>query len=107
MAIADVDLDGYTIPAGEPVLLFTGSASRDEAEFAQPDEVDFDRFPNRHLAFGAGVHRCIGSHLARMEVRVALEAIHETIPTYRRMPEKKVVRHTAVNRGTDELWLIV
>ena len=52
-------------------MVLTGSAGRDEAVFDQPDEVIFERTPNRQLAFGGGPHRCLGSHLARMELRLA------------------------------------
>ena len=59
-----------------------GSANTDEAEFDDADEVRFDRETNRHLAFGGGVHRCLGSHLARQELRIALREWHRRIPEY-------------------------
>ena len=52
-----------------------------------PIEVDFDREVNRHLAFGGGVHRCLGSHLARLELRVALREFHARIPSYSLAPD--------------------
>jgi cytochrome P450 len=60
-----------------------GAANLDERQFPTADQVDFDRERNRHIAFGAGPHRCLGSHLARMELRVALEEWHRRIPNYR------------------------
>ena len=59
-----------------------GSANTDEAEFPDADEVRFDREVNRHIAFGGGIHRCLGSHLARLELRVALREWHKRIPEY-------------------------
>jgi cytochrome P450 len=78
----DVELCGERLEAGERVTVLIGSANIDDSEFPEPDRVDFERPANRHLAFGGGVHRCLGSHLARLELRVALETIHERIPDY-------------------------
>ncbi len=77
-----VDVAGVSIPAGQSVTCLLASANTDGAEFPDPEAVDFDRAGNRHLAFGGGVHRCLGSHLARLEMRVALEEIHRRIPAY-------------------------
>jgi cytochrome P450 len=78
----DVDVSGERLQAGERVVVLLGSANIDERQFPEPDDVDFERPANRHLAFGGGVHRCLGSHLARLELRVALETLHERIPDY-------------------------
>jgi cytochrome P450 len=59
-----------------------GSANTDEGDVDDADTVRFDRVVNRHIAFGGGVHRCLGSHLARMELRVALREWHRRIPEY-------------------------
>jgi cytochrome P450 len=78
----DVELRGERLEAGERVTVLLGSANIDDSEFPEPGKVDFARQANRHLAFGGGVHRCLGSHLARLELRVALEQLHERIPDY-------------------------
>jgi len=78
----DVDIAGTTIPAGQSVTCLLATANTDVEEFAEPESVEFDRAANRHLAFGGGVHRCLGSHLARLEMRVALEELHRRIPPY-------------------------
>ncbi|HZA75451.1 MAG TPA: cytochrome P450 [Acidimicrobiales bacterium] len=67
--------EGGTIPAGFPVLLLTGAATRDPRAFDRPDEFDIERPPNVSIGFGHGVHSCLGAALARMESRVALEEI--------------------------------
>ena len=68
---------------GDRVLLNFPAANRDPAAFDRPDEVVLDRAVNRHLAFGVGIHRCAGSNLARMELRVALEVWLQRLPGFR------------------------
>jgi cytochrome P450 len=85
IAIQDVELAGQTIPAGSYVMVTIAVASRDPAEHADPDTIDFRR-QERNLAFGVGPHRCLGSHLARMEMRVALAEWHRRIPEYELAP---------------------
>lgn len=80
--VQDVTLDGVELKAGDNVTLVIGAGNLDDAEFDRAETVDFERDRNRHLAFGAGPHRCLGSHLARLEVRVALEEWHRRIPRY-------------------------
>jgi cytochrome P450 len=82
VATVDTELGGCPIKAGENVMAVLGGANTDEAELADSFEVRFDRDVNRHLAFGGGVHRCLGSHLARLELRVALREWHRRIPEY-------------------------
>jgi cytochrome P450 len=69
----DVEVRGRTIPAGKLVLLMLGSANRDPRQFPDADRFDIGRDPNPHVAFGHGVHFCIGAPLARLEGRIALE----------------------------------
>jgi cytochrome P450 len=82
IAKQDVTLHGCEIKQGEMVTFLLGAANTDGEHFRDPDRVDFARERNLHLAFGAGPHRCLGSHLARMELRVALEEWHRRIPSY-------------------------
>jgi len=84
MATRDVALHGRTIPAGSAVLLVTGSATRDERMFPEPDRVDIDRERKMgfNLAFGYGIHSCLGAALARMESRIAIDALLDFIPEY-------------------------
>jgi cytochrome P450 len=78
----DVALHGRTVPAGSSVKLLWGAANRDEREFEQPERFEVRRPTKRHLAFGQGVHFCLGSHLARLEGRVAFEELLARIPDY-------------------------
>jgi cytochrome P450 len=82
VAVEDTELGGCPIKAGQHVSVLIGSANTDDTEFGDGDEVRFDRDPNRHLAFGGGIHRCLGSHLARHELRVALREWHRRFPDY-------------------------
>jgi len=79
----DIVVGGVELKAGEIVTLLLGAANLDQREFAAADKVDFDREKNRHLAFGGGPHRCLGSHLARVELQTAMEEWHRRIPHYR------------------------
>jgi cytochrome P450 len=72
----DTSLGGVDIPADSTLLLLWGSANRDAKEFAKPDEVDLGRrLPRRHVAFGRGIHHCVGAHLARIEARNVLTVL--------------------------------
>jgi len=98
-ATKDVELGGAHIRADDQLLVVLSGGNRDEREFERPNEVDIQRSPNRHLSFGAGPHRCIGSHLARVELRIALEEIHRRIPDYRLDPDEAPTTHGSQTRG--------
>jgi cytochrome P450 len=83
IATADTEIGGCPVAKGQVVSVMLGSANTDEQAWDDVDTVDFERAGNRHIAFGAGAHRCLGSHLARMELRVALDEWHKAIPEYR------------------------
>ncbi len=78
----DYKLGEVECKKGERVILVLGSADVDPDEFTDAERVDFERSRNRHLAFGSGAHRCLGSHLARLELRIAMEEFHRRIPHY-------------------------
>jgi cytochrome P450 len=82
VATEDTELAGCPVAKGEQVVALLASANADEDELVDGDVVRFDRDVNRHLAFGGGVHRCLGSHLARQELRIALREWHRRIPDY-------------------------
>lgn len=101
----DVTLHGVTIPKGELVLAVLASANRDEAQFVRPDGLDLTRNPNRHLAFGQGVHYCLGAPLARLEGQIALPTLLRRLPELRLStpPETLRWRPTFVVRGLESL----
>lgn len=101
----DLELRGVQMKAGDRVMLLTGSACRDEEHFPDSESVDLRRQPNRHIAFGAGAHRCLGSHLARMELRIAFEEWHKRFPDYHVTPGSETKRHFSAVRGVDALHL--
>jgi cytochrome P450 len=86
LATRDAEVGGCPVPAGGRLAVMLGSANTDDSEFGDGDVVRFDRETNRHLAFGGGIHRCLGSHLARQELRVALREWHKRIPEYSLKP---------------------
>jgi cytochrome P450 len=79
----DTEVAGCPIKAGEMVFLPLVAANRDPNEFPDADKVIIDRTDNRHIAFGAGPHRCLGSHLARTELNIAMQEWHKRVPDYR------------------------
>jgi cytochrome P450 len=81
-ATVGCQLGGQRIEPGQKVVVWEGSANRDERQFAAPDVFRLDRDPNAHLTFGHGVHFCLGAHLARLEIRVALEEVLRVFDRY-------------------------
>jgi cytochrome P450 len=96
---AAVRRHGVTIPQGAIALLFLGSANRDERRFARPDMIDVSRPATRNLAFGSGVHFCIGAPLARLVARVALPALFAALPSYEVIPPVERPVHDPVMRA--------
>jgi cytochrome P450 len=81
--VEDVELPSGTMPAGTNAIVWWAAANVDPEAFEEPMEIRLDRSPNPHICFAAGWHRCLGSHLARMELRAALDEWHRRIPDYR------------------------
>jgi cytochrome P450 len=80
-------LSGCPIPAGSAISVFNGSANHDETRFRNPEMFDVDRPAQNHVAFGTGQHQCLGMHLARLELRVGLDAIIDRLPNLRLDPD--------------------
>jgi cytochrome P450 len=93
---ADVELGGQRIPANQLVLAWTASANRDPAQFPDPDRFDIEREPNRHLAFGHGIHFCVGAPLARLEARIALPMMLEQLRGLQRVEGVPITVHTGI-----------
>ena len=105
VATEDITVRGCAIKANTSVAFLLGSANLDERACAEPDVVNFERDPNRHIAFGRGIHRCLGSHLARLELRVALEELHRRIPDYELEPGAELVWRGPAIRSVPNLPL--
>jgi cytochrome P450 len=88
-ATHDVTLGGITIPAKALVMPCLGSANRDEEQFPNPDRFDVERNPQSHLAFGFGPHFCVGVALARLEAKIALEAVLSRLSALGLVPERE------------------
>jgi hypothetical protein len=78
----DTEFGGCPMKEGDKVLMAFPAGNHDPEMFERADEVIIDRAKNRHFAFGSGIHRCLGSNLARMEIRVAVETFLERIPSF-------------------------
>ena len=106
VATSDVELpDGHIVKEGTAVVVSYGAANVDPSAFDDAFEVRFDRGKNTHLAFGGGVHRCLGSHLARRELRVALREWHRRIPDYRLKPGHEDLEYSPGLRFVKDLTL--
>lgn len=102
-AKVDVELGGKTVRAGDRMLLVLASANRDPEKFVDPDRVDITRNPNPHVAFGHGIHVCLGAPLARLEGQEAFAALAQRFPTLRLASESLEYHPTIVSRALVEL----
>lgn len=91
-ATEDVGLSGGTVGAGDPVFVSRSAANRDPRVFADPDRLDLTRAPNPHVGFGHGVHHCLGAHLARLELQVALGSLLHRFPGLRFAVDERELR---------------
>ncbi len=105
VAMEDTEVAGCPVQKGDNVMVLIGSVNTDEADLPDADDVRFDREVNQHSAFGAGVHRCLGSHLARQELRVALREWHRRIPEYS-VPEGHTLVYTPAIRSIDHFPMV-
>ena len=99
----DVEHYGRNVPAGSIMLLLTASANRDDRKFPDGDRFDIHRSIDHHLAFGYGVHFCLGAALARLEGRVALEEVLKRFPSWEVDQDNAVQAHTSTVRGWERL----
>ena len=91
-ALEDVTLHGVTIPKRSAVMPFLGAANHDPSVFENPEVFDIERFPNKHLGFGSGIHACLGAPLARMETKIALTNLIERNPNLRLAVEPSALK---------------
>ncbi|MBZ6080397.1 cytochrome P450 [Streptomyces olivaceus] len=105
VAAEDIELSGRTVPADDGVIALLAGANHDPEQFDDPEKVDFHRTDNHHVAFGYGVHQCVGQHLARLELEVALETLLRRVPTLRLAGDRDQVafKHDSATFGLEEL----
>jgi cytochrome P450 len=103
----DVELHGTKIPEGARVHLLFAAANRDPEVFTDPDRFDLNRSPNNHLAFGFGIHFCLGASLARMELQVGIEELLRTAPNYHLQVDGLERLPSDTNRGFGRLPTLV
>jgi pimeloyl-[acyl-carrier protein] synthase len=99
----DVVVGGRTIPAGDMVMPFIGAADRDPAQFPDPDRLDLGRTPNRHIAFGLGIHFCLGAPLARVEGQIAINTLVQRFPKLALATDSPQFRQSLTLRGLSTL----
>ena len=105
LIMKDVEIGGIQMKAGEMVSVVLPATSFDADEFPDPMCLDFERRPNRHLTFGGGPHTCLGSHLARFLLRIAMQELTAVMPRFRIAPGTTPVRHAGILFGMDNLEL--
>jgi cytochrome P450 len=105
VALEDMEIGGQTLAKGTSAILLLGSANRDEAAFAEPDQLDVGRTDNHHLAFGFGTHFCLGAPLARLEGEVALTTLVRRFPDLALATDAPRYKENLVLRGLEELPL--
>lgn len=102
----DIEVGGKTMQKGQEVLTLLGAANRDPAQFPDPDRLDITRSPNRHLAFGHGIHSCLGAPLARVEGQIAIGTLLRRLPGLRRQTDTPEWRETISLRGLQALPVV-
>jgi cytochrome P450 len=102
-----VEVRGCPVATDDQVMLLFPSANRDDQAFPDAQSLKFDRSPNPHVAFGAGVHRCLGLHFARMELRTGLEEFLMAIPEFKLADPASVEWKTGPNRGPREVKVVL
>jgi cytochrome P450 len=103
----DAEFQGKTVPKGSAIMFLTGSANRDERRFTDGDRFNIHREPRPHLAFGYGIHACIGRVLARLEGRIALKELLKRFPTWEVNLDKAILSPTSTVRGWETLPISV
>jgi cytochrome P450 len=101
----DANLGGTPLRQGDKVLLCFGAANRDPSVFADPDRLRLDRSPINHLGFGLGLHRCVGSHLAKLQLQVAITELLTRYPQFSLEPDDAIQLSSGLGQGIISLPL--
>jgi cytochrome P450 len=107
MAARDTEIGGVPIPEGSLVLGMLGAANRDPAQFKEPNRLDLTRGELRHLAFGSGIHYCLGAPLARLEAQVAIGTVLRRFPGLALAVERPIWRPSSALRGVEALPVVL
>jgi pimeloyl-[acyl-carrier protein] synthase len=107
MAARDTEIGGVPIPEGSLVLGLLGAANRDPAQFKEPNRLDLTRGELRHLAFGSGIHYCLGAPLARLEAQVAIGTVLRRFPGLALAVERPIWRPSSALRGVEALPVVL
>jgi len=103
----DVEVHGQNVPAGSAMLFVVGAANRDERRYEDPDRFDIHRSIRQHLAFGYGIHFCLGAALARLEGRIALDELLSRFPAWDVDLPRARIAPTSTVRGFETLPVII
>ena len=103
LVLEDCEVNGIPLRRDDNVLLLNGAANHDPAVFDHPERLDIGRRENNHVAFGRGIHFCLGAPLARLEGRIAIEVLLECYPSLRLMSDRPAFRNSIVLRGLETL----
>ncbi len=102
VVMEDNDLLGVPLAKGDRVLVHWRSGNRDDAKFDDPDRLSFDRFPNPHMAFGVGIHRCLGQYLARLQLEIGINRLLARLTNFRIAPGTSIRPSAGVAIGSPE-----
>ena len=97
-----MEISGKIIPSGDTVIVHIGAVNRDPEEFTNPDQLDFTR-QNRHIAFGGGIHHCLGIFLAKIEAQIAINTLIQSLPDIRMNTDKLDWHESIALRGLKTL----
>ena len=103
VALEDMEFEGRHIDKGQGIIVLLGSANRDPEMFREPDRLDLSRQEANHIAFGRGIHHCLGASLARLEGRLTFEALLERFNDIHLQTERPVFRDNIILRGLEVL----
>lgn len=102
-SLVELEIDGVTINKGQTVITVIRAANRDPVQFEDPDRLDIARKPNHHIAFGAGIHFCLGAPLARVEGEIGFKALLERMPKLELATDEPEWREIVTLRGLKSL----
>ena len=106
VAIEDIEIDGKVIEKGQRVFLMLGATNRDPLQFPAPNRLEISRDPNPHVAFGAGIHFCVGAPLARLEGQIAIDTLLRRLPQLRLASDKLEWQENIAIRGLNSLPVV-